>query len=178
MKRIPAFFLALLLCLAIILPAAGIAETKSIFLPDYMVETYNETVPTFWKRFLGSDIPENYRKEFTVSFVSEEDGKITYKNEENTVLITFTAPDRNSMATEVYFWNSLSNEIRNLPQLVFGWAAVANGLEGSEKVDGKDLMDWLNENVEDGDSRDYGTFFAVRNEEAFVFSSFTLTPSK
>ena len=53
MKRIPAFFLALLLCLAIILPAAGIAETKSIFLPDYMVENYNETVPTFWKRLLS-----------------------------------------------------------------------------------------------------------------------------
>lgn len=177
MKKNPAtILLTMLLCLAMLLPAAGAtAETKSIFMPDYIVDLYNEAVPAFWKTFLKSEIPDNYKEEFTLKFDSQEEDRIYYTNSSSTLLVMFRASDRNSKATEIYFWNSLRNDIRNLPQIVFGWVAVQNKLEGSDKANGMNLMEWLNEDVEDGATLEYADFNAIRNEKAHVFSSFTLT---
>ena len=88
MKKNPAtILLTMLLCLAMLLPAAGAtAETKSIFMPDYIVDLYNEAVPAFWKTFLKSEIPDNYKEEFTLKFDSQEEDRIYYTNSSSTLV--------------------------------------------------------------------------------------------
>lgn len=145
-------------------------ETKTVFLPSYMIRTYNENIGSFFE--VTSDADHSlFDTYFSVSLKDSSDGKLVYTNSDSMIKITYASADPNSIADEMTFWTSHEYDYRNIPQFCFAWAVISNFIDDIYDMD---FFLWLN-GAKNGDTFSCDAFSAVYIADPDHFSSFVLT---
>lgn len=144
--------------------------TKTIFLPSYMIRTYNDNIGAFFE--VTSDADHSFFDTyFSVTLQDSSDGKLTYENSDSMIVITYSASAPDSLADEMTFWTSHKYDYRNIPQFCFAWAVTSNFVDDIYDLD---FFTWLN-GAKNGDTFSCDAFSAVYVADPDNYSSFVLT---
>lgn len=144
--------------------------TKTVFLPSYMIRTYNENIGSFFE--VTSDADHSFFDTyFSVTLQDSSNGKLIYENSDSMIIITYSASDPDSIADEMTFWTSHKYDYRNIPQFCFAWAVTSNFVDNIYDLD---FFTWLN-GAKNGDTFSCDAFSAVYVADPDNYSSFVLT---
>ena len=145
-------------------------DTKTVFLPNYMIRTYNDNIGSFFE--VTSDADHSFFDTyFSVTLQDSSDGKLIYENSDSMIIITYSVSDPNSIADEMTFWTSHKYDYRNIPQFCFAWAVTSNFVDDIYDLD---FFTWLN-GAKNGDTFSCDAFSAVYVADPDNYSSFVLT---
>ena len=168
--------LALALALLLLGPVQTLAESApSMFVPEFMVSTYNDDILSFLKFIkMDSDTAQAQLPFFSFELKSEEDGKLVYANTDSTLVLTYSAGSPSETADQMTLWANLGDESKwkNIPCIAFAYSAVVHGLDG---ITGDDFLHWVNDAKEDGATFETDGFSAVYAITKDVECGFTLT---
>lgn len=148
----------------------SVAGKKTVFLPSYMIDIYNDNIGSFFE--VTSDADHSlYDVYFHVSLQEAKDGKLIYANSDSMIKIIYHTSDPNTIADEMTFWTSHKYDYRNIPQFCFAWAVVSNFVDDIYDID---FFMWLN-GAKNGDTFSCDAFSAVYVADPDNYSSFVLT---
>lgn len=146
------------------------SDAKTVFLPSFMIKTYNENIGSFFEVTSDADhsLFDNY---FSVTLQDSSENKLVYTNSDSMIIITYSVSDPNSIADEMTFWTSHKYDYRNIPQFCFAWAVTSNFIDDIYDLD---FFMWLN-GAKNGDTFSCDAFSAVYIADPDNYSSFVLT---
>lgn len=172
MKKLLCSSIIILLVTSWAIPSAYASSGNSVFIPELMTTTYNESINTVFSALSLDETTiamiESYAR---VTYLKQDGNRTVYANDDQSIFFFFGSTGRYATADNLMFYTSLkdNNPVKNLPQHAFSFAVCTL----DRTVDFTSFGLWVND-AEDGNTFFSTSFDAHYKLEAANYSSIML----